>query len=76
MVLLALFTYSQNIIRIVFNAIFIVLNSYEHFKLIESNHQLNPFDSFRTHFSLGSSVSYHPSFTSVVSIFKYFRRLS
>ena len=38
------------ILRKVFNFIFIIINPYEHFKLIDSNHQLNPFKSFRTHF--------------------------
>ena len=34
-----------------YNLKFIILNSYEHFKLIEFNPQLNLVESFRTHFS-------------------------
>ena len=40
----------------VFNVIFIILNSYKNFKLIESSHQLNPVDSLRAHCYLDSSV--------------------
>ena len=39
---------------------FIVINAYEHLKLIDSNHHLNPVKSFRTHCSSYSYVSYHP----------------
>ena len=35
------------------------MNSYENLKLIESNPKFNPSESFRTHFSLDYSVSYH-----------------
>ena len=38
---------------------FIILNSYEHFKLVKLNTQLNPVEEFRTKFSSDSSVSYH-----------------
>ena len=51
--------YSHKILSTVFNVILIIINSYEHFKLIESNTQLNPFESFRTHCSSDSYVSYH-----------------
>ena len=37
---------------------FIILNSYKNFKLIHSNHKLNPVHSFRTHCSSDSSISY------------------
>ena len=36
---------------------FVVINSYEHSKLIESSPPLNPFESFITHCSSDSSVS-------------------
>ena len=56
MVLLTLFY------RKVFNVLFIILNSYEYFKIIESSTRLNSVDSFKTYCSLDSSVSCHPFF--------------
>ena len=43
---------------------FIILNSYEHFKLIEPNPQLNQADSVRPHCSSDSFVSFQHSWSS------------
>ena len=40
------------------NVLFIFINSYENFKLIELNPQLNLVDSYRTHWYSESSISY------------------
>ena len=42
-----------------FTLYLIILNWYEYFKFIELNPQLNSVESFITHFSSDSSVSYH-----------------
>ena len=55
---------------------FIIINSYEHFKFIELNPQLNIVESFITHCSSDSSMSYHPYCTSVMSIVKSYNSIS
>ena len=54
----------------------IILNSYEHFKIIESNPQLNLVNSFRNMFSSDSYLYYHLSCTSDTSIFKSYHSIS
>ena len=49
---------------------FIILNSYEYLKLVELSPQLNSVESFRAHFSSNSSISFHPSLKSSLSIVK------
>ena len=55
---------------------FIILNSYEYFKIIESSPQLNLVKLFRIYSSSDSSVSCHPSSASVLSIVKSYHIIS
>ena len=61
---------------VLLNALFVILNSYTHFKRIESSTKLNPVESFITHCSSEYSVSFHPSLASVLSIIKYYHIIS